>query len=310
MLQINIRVKISVVGSINLDICVAAPRLPIKGETLIGQEVHYIPGGKGANQAVAMARLGADVEMFGCVGMDSAGDDMVNGLVSVGVKTSSIQRIVGVPTGTALITVAEDSNTIVVVSGANGRVDKPYVDSIAHKLIRSDLVVLQLEIPMETVEYVVELCSRHYMKVVLNPAPAYPLPQKLVESVTYLTPNEIEASTIFGQRPILDLLQQYPEKLIITQGSYGASVCLSSGKLLQIPARKAKVVDTTGAGDALNGAFAVRIAQGASTIDALRFANVAASLSTETFGAQGCMPTYDEVVKAMVLMNEIYQEDF
>lgn len=291
--------KISVVGSINMDMTVTAERIPLKGETLIGQDVHYIPGGKGANQAVAMARLGADVEMFGCVGDDSNGEILIQNLKSQGVKTDNIKVMENTPTGIALITVGDNDNTIVVVAGANGKVDCAYVDSIAEELKKSDIVVLQHEIPIETVEYIVDFCSKNNIKVVLNPAPACPLKQETIDKITYLTPNEHEAVILFGEGSTDEFLKKYPEKLLITQGSRGVSTCLKSGEVLLVPARPAKVVDTTGAGDTLNGAFSVKIAQGADIAEALRFANVAASLSTEKFGAQGGMPTYEAVMKEM-----------
>lgn len=141
--------KISVIGSINMDQTVTAERIPLKGETLHGDTLSYIPGGKGANQAVAMARLGADVEMFGCVGDDSHGQALIDNLAENGVKTGNIRKIAGVPTGLAIITVGENDNTIIVVSGANGKVDCEYVDSIKEDLLKSDYVVLQHEIPKQ-----------------------------------------------------------------------------------------------------------------------------------------------------------------
>lgn len=288
--------KISVVGSINMDMTVKAERIPLKGETLKGEDLKYIPGGKGANQAVAMAKLGADVEMFGCVGNDSAGKELVQNLKDMGVKTDNIRAVDGVPTGIALITVGENDNTIIVVAGANDCVDKAYVDSIKEELLQSEVVVLQHEIPQETNEYVIRLCHENNVKVVLNPGPARPVKKEIVDLVTYLTPNEHEAKIIFGEEiPTEELLQKYPEKLLITQGAKGVSMCLAEGKVLLVPARRAEVVDTTGAGDTLNGAFTVQIAKGESVKDALRFGNIAASLSTEKFGAQGGMPTFEEV---------------
>lgn len=295
--------KISVVGSINMDMTVKAERIPLKGETLKGEDLKYIPGGKGANQAAAMAKLGADVEMFGCVGDDSAGKELLKNLRTVGVKTEHIHIVEGVPTGIALITVGENDNTIIVVAGANDHVDKAYVESIREELLQSEVVVLQHEIPQETNEYVIRLCRENGVKVVLNPGPARPVKKEIVDLVTYLTPNEHEAKIIFGEEiGTEELLKRYPEKLLITQGSKGVSMCLENGDVLLVPARKASVVDTTGAGDTLNGAFTVQIAKGSSTEEALRFANVAASLSTEKFGAQGGMPVFEEVTAEMERM--------
>lgn len=291
--------KLSVVGSMNMDLTVTTDRIPRKGETLPGKELRYIPGGKGANQAVAMARFGAQVQMFGCVGEDDNGRLLLDNLSSEGVDISCISRKKDLPTGLALITVGENDNTIVVVSGANGAVDCAYIDSIQRQLLSSDLVVLQHEIPEETVEYVVSLCAEHGVKTVLNPAPARKLSSWMIEKVTYLTPNEHEAKMIFGELPIEELLRTYPEKLIITRGSQGVSSCLRTGELLHIPARSARVVDTTGAGDTLNGVFSAMIANGAGLKQALEYANVAAGLSVEKFGAQGGMPGFSEVERAL-----------
>lgn len=296
--------KTAVVGSINMDMTVTAERIPLKGETLKGDAVHYIPGGKGANQAVSMAKLGAQVEMFGCVGDDDAGKQLVENMNKAGVTTSHIKVIPAASTGLALITVGESDNTIIVVAGANNSVDKDYIDSILEELLKCDIVLLQHEIPQETIEYVIEKCFENKVKVVLNPGPARPVRKDILEKVTYLTPNEHEAVILFGtELSTEELLKKYPEKLIITQGSRGVSTCLKSGEVLMVPARKAKVVDTTGAGDTLNGAFTVEIAKGSDIKSALRFANTAASLSTEKFGAQGGMPTFEEVVKTLEEMD-------
>lgn len=292
--------KIGVVGSINMDMTVQTERIPMKGETLKGEELQYIPGGKGANQAVAMAKLGADVVMFGCVGDDPAGESLCKNLKEVGVDISYIERVENIPTGLAIITVGDHDNTIVVVEGANGAVTVDYIEKIKGSLLECDIVLLQHEIPQETIEYVISICADHEIKVVLNPGPARPVKQKIIEQVSYLTPNEHETGIIFGnEKSFEELMKQYPEKLVITQGSRGVSTCLKNGQVLLVPARKAEVVDTTGAGDTLNGAFTVAITEGKEIQDALAFANVAASLSTEKFGAQGGMPTYEEVMRAM-----------
>lgn len=295
---------IAVIGSINMDMTVTVERIPHKGETLIGESISYIPGGKGANQAVAMAKLGAEVDMFGCVGNDSSGSALIENLKQVGVGVEHIKVIEGTPTGTAFITVGEQDNTIIVVPGANGSVDRSYIDSIAPKLKEYEMVVLQHEIPIETVTYVVELCDQHKIPVILNPAPAVPVSIEVIEKVSYVTPNEHEAAILFGSGEQLEsLLRKYPEKLVITQGSRGVSTCLSSGEIITVPARKTTVVDTTGAGDTLNGAFAVQIVAGKTITKALEYANVAASLSVEKFGAQGGMPVKEEVERVMQAQN-------
>lgn len=283
-----------------MDQTVTAERIPLKGETLSGGNLTYIPGGKGANQAVAMARLGADVEMFGCVGNDDHGTKLIENLKNAGVKTGRIKRIAGVPTGLALITVGENDNTIIVVAGANDKVDRTYVDSVKDELLKSDFVVLQHEIPADTIEYVISLCHQNGIKAVLNPAPARPVKADILSKVTYLTPNEHEAKILFGADTDTEsLLKKYPEKLVITLGSRGVATGLKDGSVLHVPVRHAKVADTTGAGDTLNGAFCVKLAEGADIKEALHFANTAASLSTEKFGAQTGMPTRNEVEKEL-----------
>ena len=292
--------KLAVVGSINMDMTVTAERIPLKGETLLGDSIHYIPGGKGANQAVAMARLGAEVDMFGCVGDDSNGEKLLENLRKEGVGTRHIKVLKEVPTGSALITVGENDNTIIVVPGANGQGDQIYADSIKEELKAFDMVVLQQEIPLETVHDLICFCAENGIKVILNPAPAAKVPLDIIEKVTYLTPNEHEAVLIFGEEETTEeLLKKYPEKLVITQGSRGVSVCRKNGEVLTVPARPAIVADTTGAGDTLNGAFSVQIAKGEPIAEALRYANTAASLSTEKFGAQGGMPTAEEVEREL-----------
>lgn len=295
--------KLAVVGSINMDMTVTAERIPLKGETLLGDHISYIPGGKGANQAVAMAKLGAEVEMFGCVGNDESGRKVLANLKQNGVGTEHIQILANVPTGIALITVAERDNTIIVVPGANAEVDQTYADSILSELTRFDMVVLQQEIPLEIVYDVIRFCAEKKIPTVLNPAPAAAVPKEIIEKVTYITPNEHEAALIFGKELTEEeLLSKYPEKLLITQGAKGVSVCLKGGRILRVPARKAAVVDTTGAGDTLNGAFCVRTAKGENLESALRYANVAASLSTEKMGAQSGMPTAEEVEKELDIL--------
>lgn len=297
--------KIAVVGSINMDMTVTAERIPQKGETIRGDHLSLMPGGKGANQAVAMARLGAEVEMFGCVGDDSNGRMLLDNLRQAGIKTEHIKISANAPTGTAVITVAENDNTIIVVPGANGEVDRAYIDEIKPFLKAYDMAVLQHEIPLDTVHYVIDFCTECKVQTILNPAPAAGVPADIIEKVTYLTPNEHEAALIFGEGlPVEELLKKYPEKLIITQGARGVSAALKSGEILSVPARPAKVADTTGAGDTLNGAFAVRTAAGDDLKTALLYANTAASLSTEKFGAQAGMPTAEEAAEKLQCLKE------
>ncbi len=289
--------KIAVVGSLNIDMTVTAPRIPAKGETIMGYELHFIPGGKGANQAVALGRLGADVTMFGCVGDDDFGRQVVANLEAQSVKARPVKVLPGFTTGVAMITVGDNDNSIVVVPGANGAVDRSYIDSIKDELLQAGLVILQLEIPLDTVSYVIELCHEDGIDVILNPAPAQRLSEKMIAKVRYITPNEHEAAIVFAsEENYRDLLRRYPDQLIITQGAAGVSIADHNGNVRTIPASPAKVIDTTGAGDTFNGAFAFALSRQYPVAEALYFANTAAGLSTEKFGAQGGMPTLEEVI--------------
>lgn len=288
--------KIAVIGSINMDLTCQAKRHPGKGETISGRDLQYIPGGKGANQAVAAARLGGDVTMFGCVGDDAFADRLVDNLERNGVDATYLQKISGVSSGIAMITVAENDNSIVVIPGANGCVSPAYLETVRDAVMEADIIVLQNEIPQETVITAIDMACDAGKIVIYNPAPVLQLAAGVMEKISYLTPNEHEAALLFPEaEDLAHLLDKQQGKLIVTLGADG--VAAWDGKVLEIPARKANVVDTTGAGDTFNGAFAYALANDYSLEEALRFANVAASLSTEGFGAQSGMPTLEMVQK-------------
>lgn len=287
--------KIGVVGSINMDLVVQAPRIPHKGETLMGTRLDRNPGGKGANQAVAAARLGGEVVMFGAVGQDENGAKLLASMAGDGVDTTFVKVIPEENTGIAMITVGDNDNTIIVVPGANNCVDRAYIDSVRSELLSCGMVILQHEIPQDTNEYVAALCAQHGIEVILNPAPARQVTPALIEQVTYLTPNEHEAALIFGEDAVEDAMRRYPGKLLVTCGEKGIALVRHTGEGAQVPARTSRVVDTTGAGDTFNGAFAYARTQGMELLTALRFANTAAGLSTEKAGAQGGMPTREQV---------------
>lgn len=293
---------IAVVGSINMDLMYTTERIPHSGETLRGDNLQHLPGGKGANQAVAAAKLGGRVEMFGCLGSDATGKALLENLRQCGVGTRHIRLVDDVPSGMAFITVSHGENTIVVVAGANERVDVAYIQSVQEALLQADVILLQHEIPQETNEYVIRLGHERGKRVILNPAPARPVAPALLEQLTYLTPNEHEAALIFGgDLPLEDALARHLEKLIVTMGEQGVCCGLRNGTLLQVPAMKAEVVDTTGAGDTLNGAFAHSIAQNKPLADALAYANAAASCAIEHYGAQEGMPAHEQVLARLKL---------
>jgi ribokinase len=281
---------ITVIGSINMDLVTIAPRFPAQGETILGEEFHLIPGGKGANQAVAAARLGAQVHMIGAVGADAFGSELVRALEREGVHMNNVKKVPDHGTGIASITISEQDNRIIVVPGANHSLLPEDIDCCESVIANSDACVLQLEIPMPVVQRAVSLAKKHRVRVILNPAPAQPLPRELVEKVDFLTPNEHERNVIFEH---IDAAA-FADKVIVTEGARGVTI-RKDGKPMLIPGFRVPVVDTTGAGDTFNGALAVALSKGMKLEDACRFANAAAALSVTKLGAQGGMPTEEEV---------------
>jgi ribokinase len=289
--------KIVVVGSSSIDLVVTSPKRPIAGETVIGESFHIVPGGKGANQAVAAARAGAKVEMVGAVGNDQFGDMVLDNFRKQGVSTKFMKSVTNESTGIAHIVIAEGDNSIVVVPGANNKVDQSLVDRAKEAIKDASVVLLQLEIPLDTVMYVADLCKKWEVPVILNPAPAKILTLELVEKVTYLTPNEHECRTIFRDcADVEELLKRYPNKIILSEGSQGVRY-FDGDRFVRVPALSVDVVDTTGAGDTFNGVFAVALSQGLPLKQAIRYGCVAASLSVTKLGAQGGMPAMEEIRK-------------
>lgn len=286
--------KITIIGSSSMDLVVTASKRPNKGETILGESFKTVPGGKGANQAVAAARLGAEVYMVGCVGADGFGEEIVNNFSSNGVFTTYVEPVTHSETGTAHITLADGDNSIIVVKGANNYVTPDFVEKALDVIRESDIVLIQQEIPEETVEYVAEICFENNVPLLLNPAPARPISKNVVEKATYITPNEWEASVLFENKDIHEALKEFPNKLLVTEGKNGVRYYDGEDEVL-VPTYVVDAVDTTGAGDTFNAAFAVAIAEGNSIKDSIRFANRAASLSVTKFGAQGGMPTREDV---------------
>lgn len=287
---------ITVVGSINMDLAVEMEIFPKQGETVQGTLFKTIPGGKGANQAVAAARLGSRVRFIGAVGNDSFGKELYENLIKEKVDVSGIAMTEN-STGIANILLHNRDNRIIVIPGANYDVSKEMIDENIHHITGSKLVMMQLEIPVETVEHVLSICRKQNIPVLLNPAPAKNFKKDWMQEITYLTPNETECERIFGA-DWESVLKEYPKKVIVTLGSAGAAFH-DGNNIVRIPGHQTNAVDTTGAGDAFNGAFAHAICSGKSIDEAVRFANVAASLSVEKFGAQGGMPTLDEVMSRL-----------
>jgi len=288
--------KVVVVGSINVDMVFTSDIRPKAGETVLGNTFSLIPGGKGANQAVAAAKLGAESVMVGCVGLDSNGDFAVDSLKAVNVNTECVDVVHNVPTGVANIIVAENDNSIIVIPGANYKVDIDLVRRYKEVVLSADIVLLQLEIPLETVEYILDLCSENNVKVLLNPAPAVDLSKSMIEKASYITPNEHELKIILGKDSTEEEIKKYPNKLIVTLGSKGVKY-FDGTEIKLIPSYKAEVVDTTGAGDTFCGALAAALVRGDGLEDAIRFANRAAAYSVTKLGAQSGMPTLDQLEK-------------
>lgn len=276
-----------------MDIAIQTDIFPKQGETVLGNLFTTIPGGKGANQAVAAARLGSNVQMIGAVGQDAFGNELYMNLKNENVHVGGIQKTNN-STGIANILLHNNDNRIIVVPGANFDVDQKMIDDNMELIQQSSLVMLQLEIPVETIDYVLKVCEDLAIPVLLNPAPAANFKNEWIDKVTYLTPNETECEVMFGE-DYETVLKQYPNKIIVTLGGEGAAY-FDGNQIIKVSGYKTKAVDTTGAGDTFNGAFAHAIIDGKSMEEAVQFANVTASLSVEKFGAQGGMPRIEEVL--------------
>jgi ribokinase len=290
--------KITVIGSINMDLVTKTSTVPKVGETVIGESYFTIPGGKGANQAVAAARLGAEVTLIGCVGDDTFGGELKRHLAQQEVNTDYIKTISDTSTGIAAITLSKGDNSIIVVPGANNFVTPEVVKHHEHLIAKSDIVLLQLEIPLSSVLEATELAKKHNVPVILNPAPIQNLPKDLVLQVDYMTPNEHEQEMLLSNSELSAAeLSQIKEKCIVTQGSKGVKLYQTEEQL--IPSYPVEAVDSTGAGDSFNGALAVSLSKGMSLQEACQFANAVGALSVTKLGAQAGMPTLEEVEKFM-----------
>ncbi|MCY3036041.1 MULTISPECIES: ribokinase [Aerococcus] len=287
--------KVIVVGSINIDMTMVTDRLPRIGETILGDTVNYFMGGKGANQAVAAARLAGDVRMVGSVGDDSFGDKALKHLKKEGVVTDQIKVEKNIFTGMAAIFSVQADNSIVVLPGANGLVEVG--EDFAVLVEEGDIVLAQLEVPLATVKQAFSIAREKGARTILNPAPFDSGINEFVDLADIVTPNETEFAGMLGrdiddseiEAAMLEWSQAHDALLIVTRGSQGISY-VHEGQVLSIPTIEADVKDTTGAGDTMNGAFAALMAQGTPLEEALRLSSIAATLSTTKVGAQTAMP--------------------
>jgi len=291
---------IVIVGSINMDLVARVRAIPRPGQTVTGIGFDTAPGGKGANQAVAVARLGSPAEMVGMVGEDVFGQALLDNLRDAGVGTATVERVMG-PSGVAPILLAENGeNSIVVVPGANGKMDAAAVDRHADLIRSAGMVLCQLELPMETVSHTLALCAEAGVPVMLDPAPAAPLPDAFWKQVAWFTPNETEAAFYLGndskpEEAAQQLLARGLRGVVLKRGAEGAYVAVAGGKAAWVPAFPVEAIDTVGAGDCFNGAFAVGLLEGNDAWAAARFASAAAAISVTRRGAQASMPSRVEV---------------
>ncbi|PXX38560.1 ribokinase [Undibacterium pigrum] len=302
--------RITVVGSVNMDLVFRTPRMPAVGETLHGHEFCQIPGGKGANQAVAAARQGAQVSFIGAVGDDGFGSFSRDCLAAEGMELSHLARVAGTATGVAGILVDDSgSNSIVLAAGANATLTAAQVEAATAAIAGAQLLVCQLETPLPTVTRAIEIARAQGVKVILNPAPAQDLTDALLAQVDYLILNETEASQLSGitvtdqisaKAASEQILQRGTATVLLTMGEHGALITDEAGSQF-IPAVKVDVVDTTAAGDTFVGAFAVGLANGLSVLDASREAQYTAALTVTKLGAQTSIPQRQQVLDFMAV---------
>lgn len=294
---------IVVIGSLNMDMVVRTSRAPVAGETLLGRSFSLTPGGKGANQAVAAARLGGEVAMVGTVGNDAFGQELRSVMRSEGVDTRHLFTSGNAPTGVASIVVEEGGeNRIIIVPGANLELSPEGITELEKVIGEAELIVLQLEADYAMTVQAARLAHRHGVPVILNPAPAKEIGDELLPYVTYLTPNETEASLMAGipvqgasdaERAASILLARGVQNVIVTLGSNGALIVTDSG-IRHVPGYPVKAVDTVAAGDSFNGALAVQLTCGKSLQEAVAFANAVGALTVSRQGAIASLPTLKE----------------
>lgn len=295
---------IAVIGSLNMDLVVRTARVPQGGETITGSAFALIPGGKGANQAVAAARAGASVRMIGAVGDDAFAPALLASLSAAGMDVTGVARLSDTPTGTATILLEDNGeNRIIIVPGANGRVTPQALQPHLDMLRQAGFILLQHEIPAETNRLIIEVAHTAGVPVLLNPAPFRPVPPDLLQKIDTLVLNEVEASMLTGQtisspeqatQAAWRMLEMGAQTAIITLGKAGAVLCQARAEVYQ-PAFNVTALDTTAAGDTFTGAYAAHRLRGQTARQALRFASAAAALCVTRLGAQTSIPTFQEI---------------
>lgn len=283
--------KIFIVGSINTDLVISTVRMPKKGETITGSDFFSAHGGKGANQAVAAARLGGQVVMCGCVGDDAFGQEAIVSLQQAGVDTKYIKKCKGVPTGTAIIVVEQGDNRIILEKGANACLSKKDIDQMLQEANSGDIYLTQLENPIDVIGYGLQKAKEYGLYVVLNPAPANVEIEPYLQYCDLITPNESELELFGGNEVLLEKV----ETLLVTLGGDGFEITTKQGTK-QYPCKKVKVVDTTAAGDTLCGGMVAFLSEGKSLEEAAKFGSLAASIACTRKGAQPSIPARKEVL--------------
>ncbi|MCB2837390.1 ribokinase [Streptococcus dysgalactiae subsp. dysgalactiae] len=288
--------KIVIVGSISMDLVMKTNRIAQEGETVFGDSFAMVPGGKGANQAVAVARLASQkdqINMLGAVGEDSFGPLLLQNLADNSLNVDFVGTVPS-SSGIAQITIFNHDNRIIYCPGANGEVDTTLWEKEWDVLEAADLVILQNEIPHQANLAIAQFCHDKGIKVLYNPAPARETDKEMLDLVTYFTPNQHEVQELFPDKELDTILEAYPNRLIVTLGTKGSTYF--DGQVIQlIPAIKTEAIDTTGAGDTFNGAFGFAVSKGLDMRESLTFATLASHLSVQQFGAQGGMPTLSEM---------------
>lgn len=297
--------KIVVIGSLNMDSVIETVHMPKVGETISGLGITLVPGGKGANQAFAIGRLGGQVSMIGAVGDDVHGKILKDNLDSTGVDTRSLNIISGETTGQAFITVdREGDNSIIIISGANGLVTKELIDTYISVIENSDIVIMQFEIPIETVTYVKDLAVKKGKIVIVDPAPAVSgLQDGFWKDIDYIKPNETELEILVGRKlntqheveqAAKEMINKGVKHVIVTLGADGC-LLISDESTQLFPANKVKAIDTTAAGDSFTAAFALALSEGKTQEEAILFGQKVSSIVVTRKGAQTSIPTRDEV---------------